>query len=540
MAASSLSSAQSKVERPPKRLGSTVPRVFTPPIAAGRPGPCGCGCSLSAETSLGFAVETFAEEVLEMTLLPWERWFLIHALELLADGSFRFRTIVLLVARQNGKSTVLQILSLWMMYVFGTKLVIGTAQNLDVAEEQWAAAVELAEDIPELAEEIAQKSLVNGKKFLRLETGERYKVAAASRRGGRGLSGDLVLLDELREHQTWDAWAAVTKTTMARALALIVGASNAGDDSSIVLRHLRLQCHAALGDPDGVIAASETYVTDPDHDAPDFDLDADDLGLFEWSAPPGCDIWDRDGWAQANPALGFTITERAIASAARTDPDWVFRTEVLCQWIDGTTEGPFPPGSWEASEDLDSAIAPDSRIVTCVDVSWDRSTAHIAAAGWRTDGLPHVEVIASRAGTDWVTGWYTDPNHPERSSYPVAVQTSRSPASTLVESLNDAHLDVLEWHGADIPAACGDFYDRVRQAIGEGDSDTGLRHLRQPVLDVAASNAATKPSGDAWFWDRKKSSVDIAPLVAATGALWGLTTKDPPRSAYEDSDLIIA
>jgi phage terminase large subunit-like protein len=40
---------------------------------------------------------------------------LIHALELLPDGTFRFRTVVLLVARQNGKSTLMQVLTLWRM-----------------------------------------------------------------------------------------------------------------------------------------------------------------------------------------------------------------------------------------------------------------------------------------------------------------------------------------------------------------------------------------------------------------------------------------
>jgi hypothetical protein len=30
----------------------------------------------------------------------------------------------------------------------------------------------------------------------------------------------------------------------------------------------------------------------------------------------------------------------------------------------------------------------------------------------------------------------------------------------------------------------------------------------------------TKPSGDGWLWDRRHSPTDIAPLIAATGAVW--------------------
>lgn len=511
-----------------KRLvGSTTPRVFTPPIVTGEPGPCGCGCALTPETSAGFEVDEFAREVIGLHPTPWQRWLWIHALELRPDGTFRFRTIVLLVGRQNGKSLALAVLSLWFMYVFGRALTIGTAQSLDVAEEQWAVAVELAEGVPDLAAEVEHVDRTNGKKALRLVSGERYKVAAASRRGGRGLSGDLVLLDELREHQSWDAWAAVTKTTMARELAQIWAASNAGDASSVVLRYLRKMAHLPLGDPDALAEDDEPAVEVDDG----LDADDDSLGIFEWSAKPGCKIGDRDGWRQANPSLGYLITERAILSAAKTDPEWVFRTEVLCQWLGHTVDGPFPAGAWEACLDKESTIADGSDLAACVDVAWDRSVAHIAVAGWRDDGLPHVEVIMSGVGVDWVTDWLTDEAHPDRAKMPVAVQEKRAPASSLVAPMTDADLDVAKWDGV---TGTAEVYDRVRSAVEDEIEAQELRHLHQPALDTAAANAATRPVGDAWAWDRRKSPVDIAPLVAVTGALWCLAgrtveTKPEPR-----------
>jgi phage terminase large subunit-like protein len=294
-----------------KRYGSEVPRIYTPPLR-----------ELTPETSKGFECIQFAEDVLGVSLLPWQKWLLIHALEVLDDGSYRFRTVILLVARQNGKSTLMQVLSLWRMYVDAAKLIIGTAQNLDIAEEQWQGAVELAEGVPELAEEISKVNKTNGKKALELESGERYKVAAANRKGGRGLSGDLVLMDELREHTNWDSWSAVSKTTLARFYAQVWAASNAGDAASIVLRFLRKLAHTALGNPDGLDDVG--LVADPEGDDAE---DGDSLGIFEWSARPGVSIWDRDGWAEANPSLGYTLTEKAIASAARTDPEGIFRTE---------------------------------------------------------------------------------------------------------------------------------------------------------------------------------------------------------------------
>jgi phage terminase large subunit-like protein len=261
---------------------------------------------LTPATSLGFSAVDFAQEVLGIRPLPWQRWLLIHAHELRPDGRFRFRTLVVLVARQNGKTSIVEVKNLWKMFVLGVPLVIGTAQNLDISEESWDKAVEIIEGTPELAAEVAHIDRTNGKKAIRTTGGSRWKIAAASRRGGRGLSGDDVNLDELREHQTWDAWGAVSKTTMARRNAQVWAFSNAGDDKSIVLNELQKQARAAAENPE----------LDPT------------LGLFEWSAPddvkctcgkpdamhePDCRLLDRAAWAAANPSLGYTVTEEALS-----------------------------------------------------------------------------------------------------------------------------------------------------------------------------------------------------------------------------------
>lgn len=528
--ANSQVSDPSRVDARPqaKRFGCETPRVYTQPL---RP--------LTPDTSAGFSVIEFAEVVLGITLYPWQCWLLIHALELMPDGSFRFRTVVVLVARQNGKSTLSQVLALWCMYVLGVALVIGTAQDLDVAKEIWSGCVNFVEEIPELDALKAKVVKNNGQESLELKTGERYKVKAANRRAGRGLSGDLILLDELREHQSWDAWGAITKTTMARPNAQVWALSNAGDASSIVARYLRKLAHAACGDPDGL---NKDDAPDLLPDDEDLETDGDTLGIFEWSALPGCDKWDRDAWAQANPSLGYSITERTIASAARTDPDWVFRTEVLCQWSDGSLEGPFPPGTWDAGVDPTSEIPTGARVMFCVDVSADRTTSHVAVAGFRADGLPHVEVVASRPGTDWIAGWFAERATAENPMW-TALQERGAPVSSLADELREVeHLTVVPWGGIDLGNATGKLYDLVKGSgmIEQKDGPPkrgGLVHLPQPLLDVAAATAVPKILTDGGMaWDRRKSPTDAAPLVAVTGALWLLLQREEPkaRSAYED------
>lgn len=518
-----------------RKFGRTEPRIFTPPLRKIEP-----RSKATEQRTLGYAVCDFADQVLGIELFPWQRWLLVHALELLPDGTFRFRNVVVLVARQNGKSTLSQVLSLFFLYVLATALVIGTAQDLDVAEEIWQGAVDIVEETPDLDALKDRVVKVNGKKSLELKTGERYKVKAANRRAGRGLSGDLILLDELREHQTWDAWGAITKTTMARPNAMVWALSNAGDATSIVLRYLRKMAHAALGDPDGICAADDPASLLPadgdllgqndDLDVEgDFEVDDDTLGLFEWSAPPGCSVWDREGWAYANPSRGYSITDRTIASAAKTDPEWVFRTEVLCQWSEGTLTGPFPPGAWEAGQVLDASEVPQivGKVKACVDISNDRTLTFVSLAGRDEDGRAQVEVVARRAGTEWVEAWLrerVDSGVIEE----ITGQGRGAPVSALLDDLEAAGLPVVKWEGSDLTGGTGAFYDAVR--------DNKLTHLAWPELDVAAQTAVPKATeGGAFMWDRKRSPTDIAALQAATGAHWLLTrpVEAPAVSAYE-------
>lgn len=503
--ASSRSSARSVPSRPDRR-GVETPRIFTPPLRR-----------LTPRTSRGFECIRFAEEVLEIDLLPWQKWLLVHALELLPDGTYRFRTVLLLVARQNGKSTLMMILSLWRMFVDGAPLVIGTAQNLDVAEELWQSAVDLTLDIPELAAEVAQVLKVNGKKQLRLRTNERYKVAAASRRGGRGLSGDLVLLDELREHQTWAAWGAVTKTTLARMFAQVWAASNAGDDSSIVLNFLRKIAHDAIGNPDGLPDVDER---DPADDEPD----GDSLGVFEWSAAPAADIWDRDGWAQANPSLGYgLLTERAIASAARTDPEPVFRTEVLCQRVSGMLEAVFGVGRWEACG-IDPAKKPPKKVLAIgVAVSLDRAWASIGSAGLRKDGRLHVGASDRRRGTAWLPERLAQIQDKYRC---VVVVDGHGPAGAVIPDLREARVDVTVASTGDVCDACASIFDKVR--------DGKVAHLSNGELDEAVAGAVKRPVGDRWMWGRKTSTFDVSMLEAVTLAAWGagLEAEAPPTPMF--------
>lgn len=490
--------------------GKTEPRVWTPPLR-----------ELTRDTTLGYAFCDFCDAI-GAELIPWQKWLAIHALEIVYEGEkwrFRFRYVLILVSRQNGKTYFEVLLNIFFLYGLRSRLVLGTAQNLDTAVETFEDTVGQVESVPELKTLLKKVNRGTGKREMLLDTGDRYKVIAATRKA-RGLSSDLVMMDELREQTTWEAWGAISKTMMARPTAILFGLSNAGDGTSVVLRHLRGQAHAQLGNPDGNVNPSALVVPE------EIDEEIDSgLAIFEWSAKPGCELNDREQWAQANPSLGYGfLTERALKTAMGTDPEAVFRTECLCQWVTSTVTPPFPVDSWDAGKDENSTIAKDSPLWWGVDVSSDRAHASIAVCGIRPDGAWHIELVEYRSGTGWLVKWFQNAA-PNYSGMKVALQSKGAPIGSMMDVIGAIDgIEIIECKGKDVAGWCGRMYDAVASSTETDIDAVPVYHITQPALDLAANIAATRPLGDgAWAWDRNKSMEDISPLVAVTMALGSAT-----------------
>jgi len=356
--------------------GSTTPRLWTPPRR-----------DLSdPAASYGWDLIDFAE-LIGLPFKPWQRWLAVHAGELLDDGRPRFRTVLALVARQNGKTIFCRVLTLYWLHVELAGLVLGTSTSRDTAKESWRKVIEMAQAAEELEDDYDWSKAIRdtiGEECLTTLMGTKYRFAAPNRRAGRSYTVERLVLDELREHQNWDTWNAAVKAMTAVRDAQAYAITNQGDNLSVVLDSLRT---AAL-------THIETGRGDPR------------LGLFEWSSPTGSDVTDVDALALANPQLGDTIDVDSIigdamrAKAAGGEELATFKTETMCIRVP-LLDPAIDTDAWRACG-VDPAEAVDlaqhhRQVALCLDVSLDATHATLMAAAV-VDDVVRLEVVKAWNG----------------------------------------------------------------------------------------------------------------------------------------------
>ncbi len=446
------------------------------------------------------AVELAALAGLELD--EWQAFVLEHALGERADGRWAAFEVGVLVPRQNGKGGILEARELAGLYLLGERLLIHSAHQFDTSLEAFRRLLGLIESSPDLERRVRRVSRSHGEEGIELRGGQRIRFRTRTKGGGRGFSGDCLILDEAMILPE-TAHGALLPTLAARPNSQVWYTGSAVDrwvhEHGVVLARVR-QRGLAGGDPS--------------------------LAWFEWSldaAEPGAvderAAADPATWAEANPGLGIRISLEHVANELRSMDPRTFAVERL-----GVGDWPSVDGKPETVIDLDrwaELIDPGSSMVDPVclafDVNPERSWASIGAAGRRGDGLAHIEVVERRRGTGWVTGRLRELVQRHR---PVMLACDGSgPAASLVAELEQAGLELMVLDARDHAHGCGLLYDAVEQGT--------LRHLGTPELAAALAAAAKRPVGDAlWAWSRKHSAADISPLVACTLALWGLLTEE--------------
>jgi hypothetical protein len=465
--------------------GVTRPRLFTAPLEPNSRG-------LPKHTR-GRAFIRWCRDFGE-PLWAWEEELALRGLETVGpDGPYRFRILIVLVARQNGKTTFLRLLALWALFDVGVRLVVAAAQDRSRAFEVWEHALEGIKGSEAYQDRIEREWRRTNDEYFRVRDAEGkpagyYRIKAATRGSGRGPSADLVPFDELREQTDWLGWAALSKTTMARENGQIWAFSNAGDRKSVVLRHLRAVALAG---------------TDPA------------IGLMEWSATEGCALDDWREIAHANPTLNRPggIPAAAIRTALVSDPPEIFRTEVLCQEVDALDHA-VDADAWLTSGD---PVLDQRRTdwVACLDVAPDSEHVTLALAAVLPDGRVRAEVAAgwdSQAGVPAterarreLAGVLAEVRPRKITWFPAG--PAKALGGVIRAFASDRKDYVVEIKGGMVSEACMGFADLVSARL--------VAHAADPLLTAHVTGAQRLPEGDGWRFVRSGAAHCDAAYAAA-------------------------
>jgi hypothetical protein len=454
-------------------------------------------------------VSSAGEEAIELAQLaglhldPWEVFVLTHSLGERPDGKWAAFEVGLDVPRQNGKGTVEEVRELAGAILFGEKLIIHSAHEQATASEQFLRLLQLLEEA-EFSSRLKRPNRGKGSEAILFRDGTRIFFKTRTGGGGRGLTGDLVVLDEAM-FLPESIIAALVPTMAARSIEgnpqlWYAGSAVDQDKHEHGVVFTRLRERALKQQPS--------------------------VAWFEWSAPGDDpdnvpDAADPAVWAMANPGMGIRIAQEHIAKeqgGALGPREFAVERLGIGDWPDTTGyASDITPEMWAACRDLNSRAT--DPVCFAFDMTPARTSGSITACGWRDDGRLHGEVIDNRRGTDWM---HERLLHLKRNHKPAAVICDASgPAGSLVPGLEQAGVPVICVTARQHAQACAMFFDAVDQAV--------FRHLDTQDLANALKGARKRPLGDAWAWNRKDSSVDISPLVALTLSLWGLQTQQNPK-----------
>lgn len=479
-------------------------------------------------------VDTFGDIASELSrragqaLDRWQQDGLGLMLAFRADGKWACFEYCEWVSRQNGKGTCLEARVIAGFLLLGERLILWSAHEYKTSMEAFRRVKrllvglgELVNDnlirIPDPAGDIFVKvSNTNGDEgFERLDTEQRIKFVARSKGSGRGFTGDLIILDE--------AFALVAQQIEALFFTL----------SAVENPQIIYTSSPPLTSDTGEIMFNLRHRGDPTapraDDDPPWSQD-DSLGYRDWGLAGDLDsideldLTDPQLAAASNPALGIRISLETVARERRSMGRVGFARERLGIWPKRVAigAGVISEELWRTLRDPEADRPAD--VTFALHVNRARTYAAVLYAGRRHDGRIQVGIADFRPGTAWTVARMVEL---KQKWNPLAIAVDTKSESLLLD-LDKAGIrpsvdpddpkrgDLIVPGAADVAAAYGLFVDAARH--------DQLRHRDEPPMNTAIAGADIRKLAGGSTWD-DGSAVEVAPLIAATLALWAFEAR---------------
>lgn len=415
-------------------------------------------------------------------LMPWQRQVLDVALEVDDAGQLVYREVIVTVPRQSGKSSLILPLALHRCVAWG-----GAQRVVYAAQDRQSAAKKLLEDWFPLYDDspfgkLGKTYRSNGGEKVAWHNGSYLEVAATTETSMHGTTLDLAIVDEafsLHDHRLEQAFKPAMMTRPSHQLWIV---STAGTGDSIYLNEKVDRGRA-------VVQAGET----------------EGVAFFEWSADDDADPSDPETWWSCMPALGHTVDVATVKSHYLTTDSAEFTRAYLNRWTSTRALPPIDLGAWQATADPE--CVPAGRLVLGLDIAPNRQQGSLAVC----DGT-NLELLRAGVSVDELATAARD-IYDRHDDIDALWLDPAGPAGSLIPDLEAAGVSVYTVTAREMGQACAAFHDAV---VGHQ-----LKHRADTRLSAALGAAEKRSLGDLWLWNRKSTTSDITPMVAATLAHHG-------------------
>ncbi|MCU1361271.1 MAG: hypothetical protein JWN99_2560 [Ilumatobacteraceae bacterium] len=399
-----------------------------------------------------------------------------------------FNTVVVIGPRQTTKSTGVEAFLTWSNNRRPSSTSLYMAQTRDYARirvlDEWEEQ-RLSKSPATRGRYRPVKS--NGREGIKWVNGSQTRIAANNASAGHGLTIDgEAVVDEAFAHEDLTSIAALSPTQVTCPEPQLWIMSTLGDGTDGLLMHFEDVGLAALSDPD----SRTCYVN--------------------WSAEPGAPVDSEATWRTTIATIDVSITVAALRQQLVNLGEAEFDRAFLCRRRTETHAQFIPAAAW-TRQLRPAATEPVAPFVVTYDVAHDRTSASLAVAARTGNGHELVVIVDKRPGTSWLVDALLDV---QRSRRPAAIYADpRSPGGSMIDKLEARGVHITSIDTIEFTKSLGVLYDGLVD-------DADVVHIGQPDLDIAVAQARTRPLGDARAWNRTQSPVDIAPLCAATLAVW--------------------
>lgn len=426
-----------------------------------------------------------------------------------STGAYTVTSGGLSVPRQNGKNVCIEAREFYGLVVNGERI-LHTAHQVRTTKKAFRRLAAMFEDKKhaEILKLVKKIRYGIGEESIELENGGIIEFTARSRQAARGYDGiSLVIIDEAQE-ATDEQIEAIMATLSASATGtrqiIYAGTPPYIGCTGEVFRRFRQTCIVTNGK--GENKANSWH---------EWGIAADSIADI--------DISNKMLWYEANPALGYRLTEEFTAEEFKILSRDGFARERLGWWakqVETQLDLAIDKKTWDACKSTE--LKPEGKTAYGVKFTADGAQVVLAGAVISSTGIARISLIAVEPagnGLAWLANWLNE----RYSKACCVVIDGRNGVDVLIDKITD----VWRFKNSVIKPSANEMIAATSLLINELNEQTITWYEYQEDLNDSAITSIKRPIGSGWGFGGENS----APIEACSLALWGARTskRNPQR-----------